>query len=278
MSDDLIDSWVSRMLHPPLRPPRPLPAALAAVAQDVTIPAAAIPLKAWLVPAAGGSSGIVAFIHGWGGDAVGMAPMALRVAERGFDALLVDLPGHGRTGGVERYDAGMMVRDIASVRDWIDATAGAEAKVALVGYSFGGLGGYVAAGRDSRWRALVTIAAPMGAMAAARLYLAGMGMPARMLDDSLRRSFVRMLGTDPHDFDVEGASATIRIPVLVVHGDDDEVVPVAHAEQIAAAMPPGTATLLRIPGTGHNGVLVSDETGERVAAFMVKYLTAGESR
>jgi pimeloyl-ACP methyl ester carboxylesterase len=274
MLDRLVDPLVRRMLHPPRPVPRPLPVALAAVAEDVSIPADTVPMKAWLVRPSGEPSGIAVFVHGWGHEAGRMAPLAAHVVAGGMAALLVDLPGHGRTGEVARYNAALMVDDLYAVREWIARRdEWSQVKAAIVGYSFGGLGSYIAASRDRRWAALVAIAAPLGAMAAARLYLDDKGLPGRWFEGIVRGSFIRAIGVNPDTFDAATNLGAIRVPVLIVHGDKDEVVPVWHADEIAAAVPAGLCTVVRVPGVNHSGVLVDDGVGVRVAEFLRERFT-----
>ena len=60
---------------------------------------------------------------------------------------------------------------------------------------------------------------------------------------------------------------TLTMPVLLIHGELDQVVPVADAHQLAAVAP--AARLLIVPGVGHadiDGVAaVSDTVREFVA-------------
>ena len=42
---------------------------------------------------------------------------------------------------------------------------------------------------------------------------------------------------------------SLRMPTLVVHGDEDPMVPIGNGEALARAVP--GATLLRLPGVGH---------------------------
>ena len=255
-----------------------MPAEIARRAEDVSIPADTLPLSAWLLRPAGRPMGSVAFVHGWGQEGGRMAALALQAAACGMAALLVDLPGHGRTGPVGTYNAKLMVDDLRRVRDWI---AGHDElrllPAAIVGFSFGGLGAYVAAARDSRWSALVAIAAPFGAMVAAQIYLDGKGLPGRWLDGIVRRSFIRSVGVDPVEFDADRNLATIRVPVMIVHGEDDEVVPVSHAERLNALLPATLRTLMRVPGANHSAVLTDDAVGARIAEFLrVSLAGAGE--
>lgn len=52
---------------------------------------------------------------------------------------------------------------------------------------------------------------------------------------------------------------TVSLPVLLVHGDDDHVVPVAHGRWLAERLP--AATLQVLPGEGHISAIADDERG-----------------
>jgi pimeloyl-ACP methyl ester carboxylesterase len=268
-----VDPYVRRWLNPPPPEPRPLPAALASRAKDVLIPGNTLTMKAWLVPADRRSVGTVTLVHGWGQDAGRMGLLAAHIVARGMTALLVDLPGHGRTGPVISYNAALMVDDLRAVRDWVatrDDLRGRPA--ALLGFSFGGLGAYVAASRDRRWAVLVVVAAPLGTMEAARIYLDDKGLPGKWLHGMVRRSFIRAIGVEPESFDAARNLGSIQAPVMIVHGEKDEVVPAWHAERLEAAAPAGLATVMRVPGAGHSGVLDDATVGERVSGFLFEKL------
>jgi pimeloyl-ACP methyl ester carboxylesterase len=63
-----------------------------------------------------------------------------------------------------------------------------------------------------------------------------------MVDDDL--AYVQPWGFDP---------SQIRVPVLLLHGEDDRVVPAAHSRWLAARLP--SAELWSRPGDGHISVL-----------------------
>ncbi|GAA3389514.1 alpha/beta fold hydrolase [Cryptosporangium minutisporangium] len=73
---------------------------------------------------------------------------------------------------------------------------------------------------------------------------AGASSPDGALDDHL--AFVSPWGFDP---------ATITVPVLLVHGADDRMVPASHADRLLTAIP-GATRWLR-PGDGHVSVLAA---------------------
>ena len=73
--------------------------------------------------------------------------------------------------------------------------------------------------------------------------------------------------------DTEADLPRIRVPALVVHGDEDEVVPVENGRRLAARLP--NARLLILPRTGHLCVPRRPPSGERQAAG--RRLTRGAS-
>jgi pimeloyl-ACP methyl ester carboxylesterase len=269
----LLTPIARRMLQPPYRPPRALRPELASRARDVTIPGPVLPLKAWLVTPEAAPRGTVLLVHGWSSDGGRMASLAAPLVSRGFAALLVDLPGHGRTGPVEMYNGKLMVDDIAVVAGWMAANEEAAPRPwAILGYSFGGLGAYVSAARDPRWSALVLLAAPIGAMEATKLYFDGLGLPGSFLIRMLRPSFARLVGVDPDTYDGPRNLPSVGVPVMIVHGDDDRVVPVSHAEGLAASVAGGLGTLVRVPGADHNELMTDETVGRRIADFLAEKL------
>lgn len=274
-----IDPFVLRMLRPPARRSEPLPAETEGRAEDVTIASGRTSFKGWLMRSAVPARGAALLVHGWGQSAARMAPLASTLASAGVAALVVDLPGHGRSADVPTYNAKLMVDDLRAARDWIARHAELRLlPAAIVGFSFGGLGAYVAAAHDPRWAALVAIAAPASAMAAARLYLDGKGLPGRWLDGIIRRTLVRAVGVDPVEFDAERTLAVVRVPVLIVHGEGDEVVPVAHAERLRRAATAGSTTLLRVPALGHGAVLDDSTVLGAIADFVRSSLAGARER
>lgn len=77
--------------------------------------------------------------------------------------------------------------------------------------------------------------------------------PAPLVDDDL--AYVAPWGFDPAD---------VHVPVLLLHGDEDRVVPVAHARWLAAHLP--DAELRVVPGTGHISVLTAADDALRWVA------------
>ena len=154
----------------------------------------------------------------------------------GFGVLLVEYRGFGASRGKEATEQGLYL-DAEAALDMLAGRGVPVDRLVLLGTSLGtGVAAEMARrGRGSRLILvspytsipdLVTHAAPF--------------LPARAL-------------VADHFDTLEKASA-IRIPTLIIHGDSDEIVPFAMAEQLAAEIP--GARLVRVRG-GHHGDLFS---------------------
>lgn len=111
-------------------------------------------LSAWWRPPANGAA--VVLLHGMGANREQLLPQALGLARRGYGVLLLDLRGHGASGGEgstlgdqERLDAAAGIAFAAG------APGVRPGAVAVVGFSIGGLAVAGAALQDPRVGAVV---------------------------------------------------------------------------------------------------------------------------
>ena len=70
------------------------------------------------------------------------------------------------------------------------------------------------------------------------------------------------------DIDVRHVLASVRVPTLIVHGSDDDVVPHEVAQYMAERIP--TSTVVEVPGAGH---LAFGEAAMRVVEEQRRFLT-----
>lgn len=94
------------------------------------------------------------------------------------------------------------------------------------------------------WAALAGPWGWLGTVAAAGV---ASGIDGLVADD---RAYVRVWGVD---------LSAISAPVLIVHGDDDRVVPLAHGRWLAQAIP--SAELRQLTGEGHISAIADDDHG-----------------
>lgn len=170
-------------------------------------------------------------------DHWGFDEMVQFFASRGYAVLQVNY--RGSTGyGYEWYEAGLqgwgtvMVDDITAATKWAIAEGIADpAHTCIVGWSYGGYAALMSAVREpDLYRCSVSIAGVADLKALAR-------------EDSRfyggRKAVARILGTDADELKSGSplrSPEKIKIPVLLVHGDDDIQVLVDHSKRMARAL------------------------------------------
>jgi uncharacterized protein len=192
----------------------------------------------------------VVYFHGNGeviGDNIWMAQ---RLVARGFAVTLVEYRGYGRSRGSAPTEAGLYA-DATTVLDDLAARGVGAERVVLWGASLG-TGVAVEMARRGRGAALVLVA------------------PFTSIVDMATRIVpffpVRWLVSD--HFDNLAKAPALRLPTVVVHGTDDEVIPFAMGERVAAAIP--GSHFVRVAGGHHMDCFLAKDPLERVYAVVGK--------
>jgi uncharacterized protein len=190
--------------------------------------------EAWLLPArvARGGSPLLIFAHG-NGELIDHWAEAFEPARAlGVAALLVEFPGYGRSrGSPSEVSIGASMR--AAFDFAVRQRGFAAARVVGWGRSLGG-GAVCALARERPLAAIVLESSFSSVVEMA----SGLGLP-RLLAPLLVRD----------RFDNAEVLRRFAGPVLLLHGDHDEIVPPSHARALLAAAP--AAELHWLP-CGHN--------------------------
>ena len=181
----------------------------------------------------------------------GYPGLARRFADAGWAAAWADMRAVRESPGFFSIEG--WVRDARAVIDAARALAGAGGRsLAVIGSSAGGCVAVEAIKRGARADALALLAAPAlwmsfadDAPAAVRRITDDAGM--RLAEDVL--SDPTTWAAEFETVVTERAIVDVRVPLLIVHGTDDDVVPVEHARMLAErARDPD---LRIIEGAGH---------------------------
>lgn len=184
--------------------------------------------------------------------------------------ILLDMRGHGRSAGVSTL-GWYEVLDVAAAVQWA-RTLGYQ-RVVTLGFSLGAavvlrhaalLGGVdrvAAVSGPGEWFFRGT--SRMRLMHHLVLTAAG-----RFAVRTLRRTRItREQWSEPPPIDPAAAAAMATVPLLVVHGDDDDLFPVWHAEQIGAAASDSDVWL--VPGFGHAEAGLDRELAARLRDWLL---------
>ncbi len=206
-------------------------------------------VHAFYVPAPAGAPTLVHF-HGNGEELGDLVPLAWAFRRAGLGFYAVEYPGYGLAKKDEPSESLLYTDAESALWHLHNGLEVPTEEVVLQGQS---LGSGVATEMAKRGHG-------------ARLILIS---PFTSVPDVAARSFpilpVRMLLKD--EFANLKKAADITLPVLVVHGTKDEIIPVDMGEALAKAFP--NATLFLAEGANHNDLFVQDgrRVVDRIAAF-----------
>lgn len=221
-------------------------------------------LPAWVVEG-DGARGTVVLLHGWGQGRIDLTDAIEPWAPHAARVVAPDLPAHGDAGGrcgLGDGDAGAVVALLRALEDeaveGAATTAGGADRarpVLLVGRSLGAVAAVATAARAPE---LVDGVIAAGAWDAPHAALVGRLRRMELPRTGVARTAAWLLARLGAGRTATGALlAACRVPVLLVHGREDDVCPVADAHAMAAA-----AT-----GAGANVELVEIEGGHRAGPF-----------
>lgn len=188
------------------------------------------------------------FLHGNGEnlETLRVSGALAAFSELGLPSLAVDYPGYGLSEG-SPSEPRLVASALAAIA-WLERRC-PERAVALVGWSLGAAVALQAAARVpvdrvvamSPWTSLAEIG---------REHFPGwlVGLFARETYDSL------------------SVAPGLEMPVLVLHGERDSIIPVEHGRRVAAALP--DARWVPVPGHGHNDLLGASVVWEKMRRFL----------
>lgn len=244
---------------------------------------------------------IVVTMHGAGNDALfGWVGLFKRLLEAGSEIFTFDLPGHGRYDRT-RFSAAAARAAVAGA---VEASGAPDRSIPVhaLGVSLGGSVLLSALPElEPRLASAALVVAPLRielSLGAAlhevglrtlrivwreRLHYGLTGLipsfgsfkrdvyPLRLAETPPPGAFgyVEVLNRVLEAMALEEAAAGLRLPVLLVYGDDDRIVPIAQGERIREAIP--AAELRRVRGGTHLSTPLEEETQAALFEWMERH-------
>jgi fermentation-respiration switch protein FrsA (DUF1100 family) len=209
------------------------------------------------------SNATIIYFHGNGGNVTNVGWIGKRLAARGFDALLFDYRGYGRSEGNLEDEQGL----------YADADAAYE---------------YVLRERGVPPRAIVLYGQSLGTAAVADLAArrecaaiileSGPSSTSDMASVALPWLPRRLHFLARNRFDSAHKLLQVHCAVLVTHGEPDQIIPTQQGRALfAAANEP--KKLVIFPGAGHNVFgSVGDKYLEMIAEFVNDVVSPGDTK
>lgn len=232
----------------------------------VSVPAAPLPLEdvyipysgdaqahGWLFrkPSATDSTPVLLLFHGNGENlgAMRFSGILADFQELNVSFLALDYPGYGRSGGRPSEAALLAAADSAFI--WIKKNFANNPKI-ICGWSLGAAVAIQTAAKHGQELAGLIALCPWSSLPE----VAVVHYPRWLVNSLLDENYNSL-----------EAASRVRCPALVIHGEQDAIIPVAQGEKVAANMG-GGCRWVRVPQAGHNDLFSRREVWEEIRAFL----------
>lgn len=206
-------------------------------------------LAAWLWPQEKPAPLVVA-VHGWGGNAETLLPLAEPLHAAGYGVLLFDVRCHGLSDADDFTSLPRFAEDLEAVLDAVKAEPSVNAlRIGVFGHSVGAGAALLAASRRPDIAAVVSLAAFAHPEEMMHRWLSAKGVRSGWLEAALLAYVQWVIGFRFDDIAPLNSIARGRCPVLLLHGEDDATVPVSDAWRIKANAGRDNVQVYVLPGS-----------------------------
>ena len=229
-------------------------------------------LYGWWMPAPDGvsvSAPTVILAHGWGRNVERVMRCIEALHQNGFNLLAFDFRGHGSRDADAYPNMMKFSQDIRAALDYLEGELGVDvSSVGVLGLSVGGAAAIHAASVDSRIQRVVTVGAfahPIDAMVAE---FRKRGVPYFPLVWLIMHYLQLRMNIRFHQIAPVHVIAKAAGRFLLIHGEEDKIVPFDHGVRLERAAVEGTAQLWALPGRGHSDCHMEPGFWDRVETFL----------
>lgn len=215
----------------------------------------------------GDSKHIVVLGHGVTGnkDRPFVVALANGFADAGIHALRFSFSGNGDSEG--RFIDSTISKEVEDLGSVLDALS--DYSVCYAGHSMGGAVGVLRASEDSRIKSLVSLAGMVRTKIFARIEFGDVTPDEGFMWDNPDFPLSSAYMNDMTQIDsVVNRASRITVPWMILHGTDDDVVPVGESREIFASANK-SAYLIEIGGADH---VFSDESTSEMVMNVVAWV------
>ena len=225
-------------------------------------------LEVWQVEPKGPSRGVVLLAHGWSRNRARMVSRARIFGEMGFTTVMHSSRDHGGSTRHPFMNAFRFAEDVEAVLKWIDEP------VLLYGHSAGAAGAIIAASQNPERISLLFLE---GCYARTKEALRSLYFSYNKFFGIIFAPMVVLWMDIFYKFRMDKVSPArlaphLNIPVLIIHGEQDQNFPLHHACRIRDSFPAGRAELFVAKGADHSGSSLTPEYPIAIRAFVDRHL------
>ena len=241
--------------------------------EEVSIPTVSNKkLFGWLLPVKSSSQTLI-ILHGWGGNAELMLPLAVPFYQAGMNVLLIDARNHGNSDSDTFSSLPRFAEDLGAAIDWLKRQhPELSTKIAVLGHSVGASAVIYEASKRGDIQAVISISAFAHPEWLMQRFLQGLHWKKLHLPRPVVNFILKYIQwVIGHSFASIAPVHTvckITAPILLVHGKDDSTVPVEDARAIIKHCPKSNIRLLEIDDAGHESVDKIEEHADKLVQFL----------
>ena len=196
-------------------------------------------------------------VHGWQSQAADLHTLSETLVDGGFEVWMPDLPAHGYSSGTY-----LSLPLAAATLKAVQSLAGSFSLA--IGHSYGGASVMHAIDCGLHADRVAVLASPTHYGRFARRAADRAGLPLSAVPEWLEL-VATMTGTHPDEISMEQQVAKLTLPILLIHGTDDQIIPIGQSEAVAARYP--LTTWLPLHGIGHFDLLINDFALKSIVNF-----------
>lgn len=202
-------------------------------------------------------------VHGWGSDSSSMLGLVNPLLSLGFQVAAFDAPAHGESTGNKTT----MMRFVKAVCAVIESLHDIEVVIAHSLGSIASVSAIADLRHDKMIKRLVLVAAPASLSAVLERWSSNLQLPTVVVDKIYER--LRMEnGVPVSHWDIGVLGAALEVPILVIHDEQDSVVPLAEAARLARSLK--NVRMEKTSGLGHSRILVAPSVKDMIIRFIGK--------
>ena len=207
----------------------------------------------------GNSDKKILLVHGWSGRGTQLVKIADALIEKGYSTISFDAPAHGKSG----TKTTLMLEFIESVLE-IEKSYGPFEFA--VGHSLGGMSILNAIKKGLQVEKAVVIGSGNSVINIVNTFVEKIGLPNKVAT-IMRNSFEKKYQFDMVCFSGYVAAKEVKVPVLVIHDNDDEDIPVSEAHHLAENL--SHIEILITNNLGHRKILGDSTVINKIIEFLL---------
>ena len=207
----------------------------------------------------GNSDKKILLVHGWSGRGTQLVKIADAFIEKGYSTISFDAPAHGKSG----TKTTLMLEFIESVLEIEKAYGPFEF---AIGHSLGGMSILNAIKKGLQVKKAVVVGSGNSVINIVNTFVEKIGLPNKVAI-IMRNSFEKKYQFDMESFSGYVAAKEVKVPVLVIHDNDDEDIPVSEAHHLAENL--SHKEILITNNLGHRKILGDSTVINKIIEFLL---------